>query len=62
MQKKLKQMDITDAITYYGITELFDTIGEKAIRLYLKQNKIRQSKKTRSANPPYAQTHNQAFR
>ncbi len=30
------QLDISDAIEYYGITELLDAIGEGEISLYLR--------------------------
>jgi hypothetical protein len=33
----LRTVDITDAIAYYGMTELLDTIGEEQIRLHLDQ-------------------------
>jgi K+-sensing histidine kinase KdpD len=33
----LRPVDITDAIVYYGMTELLDTIGEEQIRLHLDQ-------------------------
>lgn len=31
----LFQVNIDEAISYYGITELLDTIGEQKIRFYL---------------------------
>jgi hypothetical protein len=33
----LRLINITDAIAYYGMTELLDTIGEEQIRLHLDQ-------------------------
>jgi K+-sensing histidine kinase KdpD len=42
----LSQIDIADAIAYYGITELLDMIGYEKIRLYLNQDAITQHRAT----------------
>jgi K+-sensing histidine kinase KdpD len=42
----LSQIDIADAIAYYGITELLDMIGYEKIRLYLDQDAITQHRAT----------------
>jgi hypothetical protein len=35
LEKLLNHVDILTAISYYGITELLDTIGEDELRAYL---------------------------